>query len=126
MIYLVYRMKLAAQARQDLKAFWAWLEARELWFYRDLPMVKGLRWFQTVIGEPYTLECWAAFADEAALGAYRKALASLKCDAEWERQRVSQDAWWEFLESRLVADVPSRVGFGAMGAAARDEPGRVP
>lgn len=120
MIYLVYRMKLADKARQDMKGFWGWLEARERWFYRDLPMVKGVRWFQNIVGELYTIECWAAFEDEAAFGAYRKALSVLKQDASWEAQRVSQDAWWHFVESRLSGDLPCHVGFGPMGAKARD------
>src|SRR5262245_56486488 len=73
-IYLVYRMRLSSRARQDLKAFWHWLEDRERWFYRDLPMVKEVRWYYSVIGDVYTLENWAAFEDEAAWGAYRAAL----------------------------------------------------
>ena len=40
MIYLHYRMRLTPRARQNMKEFWAWLEKREEWFYRDLPMVK--------------------------------------------------------------------------------------
>jgi hypothetical protein len=118
MIYLVYRMELSEKSRRDLGAFWGWLEARERWFYRDLPMVRGVRWFPTVIGDLYTLECWAAFDDEAALGNYRKALATLKADRGWETQRVSQDDWWHFLDSRLVGDPPCRVGFGPMGSVA--------
>jgi hypothetical protein len=86
------------------------------WFYRDLPMVKGVRWFTTVIGESYVLECWAAFEDEAGWGAYRSGLASLKRDADWESRRTSQGEWWTFLDSRIVGDVPCRVGFGQMGA----------
>ncbi|MFO0512766.1 MAG: hypothetical protein ACK51K_19125 [Gammaproteobacteria bacterium] len=116
MIHLVYRMRLTARAQQDMKGFWAWLEERERWFYRDLPMVKGVRWFTTVIGESYVLECWAAFEDEAGWGAYRSGLASLKRDADWESRRTSQGEWWTFLDSRIVGDVPCRVGFGQMGA----------
>ena len=50
MIYLVYRMRLSSIAQQDMPGFWKWLEQRESWFYRDLPMVLGVRWFVTVIG----------------------------------------------------------------------------
>jgi hypothetical protein len=104
-------MRLAPRARQDLKEFWAWLEDREKWFYRDLPMVQEVRWFYSMVGETYTLENWAAFEDEAAFGEYRRALATLKADDEWESQRVSQDEWWEFLGTRLVTDPPVAVGF---------------
>ena len=52
MIYLVCRMKLAEKSRRDLKGFWAWLEARERWFYRDLPMVRGVRWFCLLYTSP--------------------------------------------------------------------------
>jgi hypothetical protein len=118
MVYLVCRMKLTEKARRDLKGFWAWLEARERWFYRDLPMVRGVRWFPTLVGELYTLEVWAAFDDLAALGEYRKVLGTAKADDGWEAERVSQEDWWEFLDSRLVNDPPCQVGFGPMGAVA--------
>lgn len=111
MIYLVYRMKLTGRARQDMKAFWHWLEDRETWFYRDLPMVKELRWYYSAVGDVYTLENWAAFENEAAWGEYRAALAGLKSDSAWESQRVSQDEWWDFLDTRMVTDLPVRVGF---------------
>jgi len=118
-IYLVYRMKLSPQAQHDLKGFWAWLENRESWFYRDLQMVRGVRWYLSVVGELYTLECWAAFDDETAYGAYRQALAGLKRDSTWEGQRVSQGDWWEFLDSRLMEDPPCSAGFGEMPPARR-------
>lgn len=111
MIYLVYRMHLSPRARQDSKGFWAWLQERERWFYKDLPMVKEVRWFYSVIGEVYTLENWAAFEDEAAFGAYRNALANLRKDDSWEAERVTQEEWWEFLDTRLIADPPVEIGF---------------
>jgi hypothetical protein len=110
-IYLQYRMRLAPRARQNMKDFWSWLETREEWFYRDLPMVKEVRWYYSVIGDVYTLENWAAFDDEAAFGAYRAALANLKTDDAWESERVTQDDWWEFLETKLFTDPPVSVGF---------------
>jgi len=27
--------------------------------------------------------------------------------------RVTQDDWWEFLETRLVVDPPIKIGFGS-------------
>ena len=118
MHYLVSRMKLTEKSRRDMSSFWAWLEQRERWFYRDLPMVKGVRWYLTVVGKLYTLECWAAFDDELGYAAYRKAMSGLKSEAQWESQRVSQDDWWRFLDSRLMGDLPCRVGFGVVGATA--------
>lgn len=109
MIYLVYRMRLTSRARQDMKSFWQWLENRERWFYRDLPSVKGVRWYYSVVGDVYTLENWAAFEDEVGWGAYRSGLASLKADDSWERERVTQDDWWEFLDTRIVCDAPVAV-----------------
>ena len=79
---------------------------------RDLPMVKELRWYYSVVGDVYTLENWAAFDDEAGWGEYRAALAGLKSDRTWESQRVSQDEWWDFLDTRIVTDLPVAVGFG--------------
>lgn len=111
MIYLHYRMKLAARARQDMKGFWKWLEHRETFFYQDLPMVKEVRWFYSVVGDVYVIENWAAFDDEAGFGEYRQALANLKTNTDWETERVSQDEWWEFLSTRLLTDPPVNVGF---------------
>lgn len=111
MIYLQYRMHLARRARENMAEFWAWLEKRESWFYNDLPMVKEVRWYYSVVGDVYVLENWAAFDDEAAFGAYREALKHLKSDEGWESQRVSQEEWWEFLETKLWADPPVQVGF---------------
>lgn len=111
MIYLVYRMHLTARARQHMKEFWAWLEDRERWFYRDLPSVREVRWYYSVIGDVYMLENWAAFDDEVGWGAYRAALAGLKADGDWEATRVTQDAWWDFVDTRMVTDLPVPVGF---------------
>lgn len=111
MIYLRYRMKLSARARQNMKSFWEWLEEREKWFYKDLPMVKEVRWFYSVIGDVYVLENMAAFEDEAAFGEYRKALGNLRSDESWEAERVTQEDWWEFLDTKLLGDPPVDVGF---------------
>ncbi|MFY1698369.1 MULTISPECIES: hypothetical protein [unclassified Solwaraspora] len=111
MIYLVYRMKLSARARQHMAEFWSWLEQRERFFYDDLPMVESVRWYYSVIGDVYVIENWAAFRNEAAWGEYRAALATLKSDTSWEHERVSQDEWWEFLDTRIVTDPPVTVGF---------------
>jgi hypothetical protein len=43
----------------------------------------------------------------------RKVLATLESDTGPESTRVSQDNWWEFLETRLVTDAPGKIGFGA-------------
>jgi hypothetical protein len=74
-------------------------------------MVKEVRWYYTVVGEVYTLENWAAFDDEAAFGEYRLALGTLKADEGWESERVSQEDWWEFLDTKLFTDPPAKVGF---------------
>lgn len=111
MIYLVYRMRLTEHARRDMKAFWAWLEDRERWFYDDLPMVREVRWYYSVIGDVYTLENWAAFENEAGWGEYRAALAGMKRNDDWESERVSQETWWDFLDTRIVTDPPVPVGL---------------
>lgn len=113
MIYLVYRMKLSPRSRANPKEFWTWLENRERFFYDDLPMVKSLRWYYSVIGDVYVIENWAGFENEAGWGEYRAALANLKTNDDWETERVSQDEWWEFLDTRIVTDPPVAVGFGA-------------
>lgn len=94
-----------------MKEFWAWLENREKFFYADLPMVKQVDWYYSTVGDVYVLENWAAFENEAAWGEYRSALATLKSDDTWEGERVSQDDWWDFLDTRIVTDLPVPVGF---------------
>ncbi len=111
MIYLRYRMRLSARAQRDMKGFWSWLEDRERFFYDDLPMVKEVRWFYSVVGDVYVIENWAAFEDEAGWGAYRAKLAELKSDGDWETERVSQDQWWEFLDTKIMTDPPVEIGF---------------
>lgn len=111
MIYLVYRMRLSARARQDMKVFWAWLEERERFFYDDLPMVKSVNWYYSVVGDVYVIENWAAFENEAGWGEYRSALGTLKANPAWETERVSQDEWWDFLDTRIVGDTPVPIGF---------------
>ena len=111
MIYLVYRMHLTARARQNMKEFWAWLEDRERVLYDDLDMVKELRWYYSVVGDVYVIENWAGFEDEAGWGQYRAKLATLKKNDSWEEERVSQDEWWDFLDTRIVTDPPVQVGF---------------
>ena len=106
MIYLVYRMKLTASSRQDIAAFWRWATAREEWFYKDLEMVRSVRWYQSVIGDVYLLENWAAFDDIEGFGAYRRKVAELRSDPAWERKRVTQERYWEFLDTRLFTDTP--------------------
>jgi hypothetical protein len=113
MIYLVYKIHLTSHARRNLKEFWHWYEEREKWFYQDLPMVRSVRVYYSVVGDVYTIDSWTAFDDEAGFGEYRKVLATLKSDTGWESTRVSQDDWWEFLETRLVTDPPVKLGFGA-------------
>jgi hypothetical protein len=110
-IYLHYKMRLTAQARQDMKAFWAWLEEREQWFYDDLPMVKEVRWYYSLVGDVYVIENMASFENETGWGEYRAALASRKRNDDWEKQRVSQDDWWEFLETKMFVDPPVSIGF---------------
>ncbi len=111
MIYLVYQMRLTSKARQDMKAFWSWMEQREKWFYEHLPMVEEVRWYYSLVGDVYTVESWSAFADEAAWGQYRATLSTLKADSDWESERTSQDEWWDFLGTRMVTDPPVDVGF---------------
>ena len=43
--------------------------------------------------------------------ALEASLAGLKKDDDWESERVSQDEWWEFLDTRIVTDTPVQVGF---------------
>ena len=123
MIYLVYRMKLTAKSRGNLAAFWGWAKAREAWFYKDLPMVKSVRWYQSVIGDVYTLENWAAFDDIEGFGAYRRKLAELRSDAAWERKRVTQARYWEFLDTRLFSDTPLAGRPAVTPSARRSESG---
>lgn len=111
MIYLVYKMYLYEKSRRNMKEFWSWLKERQKWFYNDLSMVQSVQWFYGIIGDSYTIESYTAFEDEAGFGEYRKKLSLLKSNKSWETERVSQDDWWEFVSTRLVADTPVDIGF---------------
>ena len=106
MVYLVYRTHLNAEARADLPAFWRWLREREQWFYKGLTTVQSVRRFTTVVGPSYTVETWLAFQDMAAYAEYTRQVAGQRADPAWEQRRVEQDRYWEFLDSRLLADAP--------------------
>jgi hypothetical protein len=106
MVYLVYRTHLLPEARADLPAFWAWLGAREKWFYRDFASVKSVRRYSTVVGPSYTVETWLAFESMSGYAEYVRQVGEHRQDPEWERRRVEQDRYWEFLDSRLLADAP--------------------
>lgn len=106
MIYLVYRMKLTPRAQHDIAAFWKWAKAREEWFYRELPMVRSLHWYQSVIGGVYELESWAGFDDIEGFAQYRRKVAELRARPAWEKRRVTQGEWWEFIDTRMFTDTP--------------------
>lgn len=121
MIYLVYRMKLTPRAQHDIAAFWKWAKAREEWFYRELPMVRSLHWYQSVIGGVYELESWAGFDDIEGFAQYRRKVAELRARPAWEKRRVTQGEWWEFIDTRMFTDtpVPGRSLSPAPGASPR-------
>lgn len=130
MLHLVYVFRPTIKARGNLRAFWQWVRAREEWFYDGLETAENPRWFVRVIGpDVHALEHVVSFADEAAWGRYRAAVARRSADAQWERRRVEQDEWWEILESRILSDAPlppARAPGGAgrrAGAAGGDDGG---
>ncbi len=80
---------------------------RDTWFYDGLDMAERPRWFVRVIGpDVHALEHVVSFADEAAWGCYRAAVASRSADPRWERRRVEQEEWWEIVEARMLSDAP--------------------
>jgi hypothetical protein len=106
MIYLVYRTHLLPEARADLPGFWRWLQEREQWFYRDLSTVKSVRRYVTVVGPSYTVETWLEFQDMPEYAEYTRQVAAHRAHPDWEQRRVEQDRYWEFLDSRILADAP--------------------
>jgi len=106
MMYVVYRTHLTPEARADLPRFWRWVHEREPWFYRDFTTIKWVRRYVTVVGPSYTVETWQAFEDMAAYAEYLRQVAQHKADPEWERRRVEQDRYWEFLDNRILTDAP--------------------
>ncbi|MFC6340236.1 hypothetical protein GIR22_01735 [Pseudomonas sp. CCM 7891] len=107
MLHLIYLLRPNAKARSNHAAFWDWVRERETWFYDGLDMAFDPRWYvQTIAPEVHSIEHWISFKDEAAWGAYRKAVSARSHIAEWEKKRVEQDEWWEILEARLLNDAP--------------------
>ncbi|GII67222.1 hypothetical protein Skr01_73070 [Sphaerisporangium krabiense] len=77
----------------------------------DLSMVRDVRRYHSVIGDVYVIGNWAACDDEAGWREYRAVFAGLKPDGDGEGQRLGQDDWREFLDTRIVTDLPVRAGF---------------
>ncbi|HEX6342125.1 pyridoxamine 5'-phosphate oxidase family protein [Umezawaea sp.] len=112
MLHLVYRIKPSPAAERDPHAFWAWVRDRERWFYDGLDTVLATRWRVRTIGQDvHTLEHTVTFADEAAWGRYRRAVADRGSDPEWERRRVEQGRWWTLLDADLLSDPPVPLGI---------------
>lgn len=105
-MYLVYTVRLTSASRADLPGFWSWVRARDGWFYKELPMVKKVRRYATVVGDISTVEIWQEFEDLRGYAAYVDKVAELRRDPEWERRRVEQEQRWEFLGSRVLTDAP--------------------
>jgi len=112
MIYLGYTFRPTAHALADLPGFWAWVEDREKWFYNGLDMVLRTDWYVRTIGtDVHCVEHLVAFADEAAWGAYRKAVAARGGDPQCEARRTEQGLWYDILDSRTLSDPPVRLGL---------------
>lgn len=107
MLHLVYRFRPTEKARADLAEFWRWIADRQLWFYADLDMVLGTRWYTVTIGDDvHCLEHHVIFADEAEWGRYRRAVSVRSQDPEWEKRRTGQDEWYTILDARILTDPP--------------------
>ncbi|WP_327118593.1 pyridoxamine 5'-phosphate oxidase family protein [Nocardia sp. NBC_01730] len=126
MLHLVYRFRPTVKARADLAAFWQWIADRQLWFYADLDMVLGTRWYTVTIGDDvHCLEHHVTFADEAEWGRYRREISARSRDPEWEKRRTGQDEWYEILDARILTDpmipvplpAPEQPGPGSDAAA---------
>jgi len=65
-----------------------------------------VRWYQSVIGAVYELENWAGFDDIEGFAAYRRKVADLRARPAWEKRRVTQSEWWEFIDTRMSTDTP--------------------
>jgi hypothetical protein len=111
-LHLVYRIKPSPAAERDPRAFWAWVQAREQWFYDGLDTVTATAWRVRTVGEDvHTLEHTVTFADEAAWGRYRREVATRGRDPRWEQRRVEQDHWWTLLDASLLSDPPVPIGI---------------
>ena len=106
MTYLVYTVRLTSASRADLVAFWSWVKELDAWFYKELPMVKRVRRYSTAVGDINNMEIWQEFDDLRSYAAYVDKVAELRKDPAWEARRVEQEARWEFLGSRVLADAP--------------------
>lgn len=107
MLHLVYLLHPTADARADMRGFWAWTREREQWFYRDLDMAFDPRWYVCTVGaDVHAVEHWISFRDEAGWGAYRAAVAARGADPVWERRRIEQERWWVIASARLLDDAP--------------------
>ncbi|MEV5748361.1 hypothetical protein AB0L00_11125 [Actinoallomurus sp. NPDC052308] len=111
MIHLVYTFRPTPYAQENLPEFWEWVRDREDWFYDGLDMVLKTDWFVRTIGpDVHCVEHFVAFADEAAWGAYRRAVSAKSRDPKWEARRIEQGRWYDILDARILSDPPVRLG----------------
>lgn len=112
MIYLGYTFRPTPHALANPAEFWAWVQDRETWFYGGLDMVLRTDWYVRTIGvDVHCVEHLVAFEDEAAWGAYRKAIAARGRAPEWEKRRTEQGLWYDILDSRILSDPPLPLGL---------------
>ncbi|MFC8670189.1 hypothetical protein [Streptomyces sp. NPDC057199] len=116
MLCLTYTFEPTSYARERPEEMWEWMQQRELWFYEGLAMVRGVTW--SVETAPILrIHHFVEFDDEAALAAYRRALADKGCDRAWEARRVEQDTWYTITGKSIQYPPPVGIGFGRRAAA---------
>jgi hypothetical protein len=103
-VYQVYRIEMSEASLANPRSFWDWVTEREGWFYKNLPMVKDVRWLRYTVGNSSILENWTGFDDMDGYAAYYKQIGLLRQDKKWETQRVSQEYYWHFKDMRLVIE----------------------
>ncbi|MFM9452535.1 hypothetical protein [Streptomyces europaeiscabiei] len=105
MLYLAYTFEPTAHAHAHPEEFWAWMDARVAWFYRDLTMVLATSWRCESRADGLLVHHEVAFADEAGMAEYRAALAVRGRDQAWEQRRRDQDRWYRIV-ARSIQNSP--------------------
>jgi len=109
MLFLTYTFEPTSYARDRPEEMWEWMQQRERWFYEGLVMVRGVTW--SVETAPLRIHHFVEFDDEAALAAYRRALADKGRDRAWEARRVEQDTWYTITGKTIQYSPPVGMGF---------------
>jgi len=112
-MYWVSRYRLTGESMADIEGFWRWLKGWDrAWFKAQEELLgrpgfpfQSSAYYINLSGDPY-LEVWMQAENFDALEEARGLSKALAERAEWQQRVAEFGRYLEFIDSRLVDDVP--------------------